>query len=747
MRIGATSLYAFGAALTFVSALPGCGGGDDDTGAASTSVGGSGGSGQAGASGKGGGSGKTGGSAGSGQSGASGAGAKSGAGGQGGAGGGGAAGAATVGPGGAGGAGGTGGTGGTGASGSAGQGAAGGSGPSHKVDLLFMLDNSASMADKQKILASTAPELLRRFVSPACVDATGEVVKKPADPSEACPAGSHRAFAPVQDMHVGVISSSLGGHGADICERIAPDAPGQTPVKNFTRDDRGRLLTRGPRTDASVVQFPTVPTYKDGGFVAWDAAAKLAPPGLSDVSALIADVGKLVVGADQIGCGYESSLEAWYRFLVQPDPPGSVTSPVAVGGPVAAEGVDQTLLAQRAAFLRPDSFVLIVMLTDEDDCSLIDGAMPQLTCDKPLFDSAGAYTGCASEQAGWPSGYVEGNFTDVVATGTDRFTGSPFPANYLAAQQRNPPGSTSAFHLRSGTPACADDPYSPACRQCYTMSASGCGDLPPEQDSGSVRCFDQKRRFGWDSLYPLQRYIDGLTKTQIIDRAGALVPNPLFAGGRAPSSVVLAALVGVPWQDLAADPGDLTKGYKKSASSGQQVDWPLVLGDPFNLDKAKRLPPGDPLMRPSQAARSGSLVTGEKLGSSGWNSVNGHEWLAGGDDLQYSCVFPLDEPRDCTVEASVCECSEFSQMQKNPLCEAPVPGDPGMKGDGKSTTTQYRAKAYPAPRILHALRGVGSSGVLGSICAAQTNDPSRADFAYGPSIDAIATRAAASLAP
>jgi hypothetical protein len=86
-------------------------------------------------------------------------------------------------------------------------------------------------------------------------------------------------------------------------------------------------------------------------------------------------------------------------------------------------------------------------------------------------------------------------------------------------------------------------------------------------------------------------------------------------------------------------------------------------------------------------------------------------------------------------------------MQKNPLCEAPVPGDPGMKGDGKSTTTQYRAKAYPAPRILHALRGVGSSGVLGSICAAQTNDPSRADFAYGPSIDAIATRAAASLAP
>jgi hypothetical protein len=389
------------------------------------------------------------------------------------------------------------------------------------------------------------------------------------------------------------------------------------------------------------------------------------------------------------------------------------------------------------------------MLTDEDDCSIIDGAMPAQVCDSPSFDTSGAFTGCASAPIGWPRGYVEGNFSDVVAVGSDRFTGQPFPASYLAAQQRNPVGSTTAFHLKSGTDACADDPYSPDCHHCYMSGGPGCSDLPADSDSAPLRCFDQKRRFGWEAAYPLQRYIDGLTRTQIINRDGVVVANPLFAGGRDPANVVLAALVGVPWQDLAVDPTDLNKGYRKGNASGNQVDWPLVLGDPFSLDKATRSEAGDPLMRASSAARSGTLVTGEVLGGPGtWNSINGHEWLAGNDDLQYACIFPLEAPRDCASDPTSCDCGDgATQAQGNPLCETPVPGDPAMKGDGKSTTNQFRAKAYPAPRILHTLRGVGANGVLGSICAAQTSDPSRADFAYGPVIDAITDRAALSLVP
>ncbi|HET9956298.1 MAG TPA: hypothetical protein VFQ61_17440, partial [Polyangiaceae bacterium] len=39
-----------------------------------------------------------------------------------------------------------------------------------KIDLLFMIDNSASMADKQEILGDAVPVLLSRLITPVCVD-------------------------------------------------------------------------------------------------------------------------------------------------------------------------------------------------------------------------------------------------------------------------------------------------------------------------------------------------------------------------------------------------------------------------------------------------------------------------------------------------------------------------------------------------------------------------------------------------
>ena len=43
-----------------------------------------------------------------------------------------------------------------------------------KVDLLFMIDNSASMGDKQAILADAVPNLLVGLLKPKCADpATG----------------------------------------------------------------------------------------------------------------------------------------------------------------------------------------------------------------------------------------------------------------------------------------------------------------------------------------------------------------------------------------------------------------------------------------------------------------------------------------------------------------------------------------------------------------------------------------------
>src|SRR5262245_8389497 len=44
-----------------------------------------------------------------------------------------------------------------------------------KVDLLFMIDNSISMADKQRILAKAVPLLVERLTRPVCVNAQGDV--------------------------------------------------------------------------------------------------------------------------------------------------------------------------------------------------------------------------------------------------------------------------------------------------------------------------------------------------------------------------------------------------------------------------------------------------------------------------------------------------------------------------------------------------------------------------------------------
>ena len=42
-----------------------------------------------------------------------------------------------------------------------------------KVDLLFAIDNSASMGDKQQYLAEAIPDLITRLVTPNCVDDAG----------------------------------------------------------------------------------------------------------------------------------------------------------------------------------------------------------------------------------------------------------------------------------------------------------------------------------------------------------------------------------------------------------------------------------------------------------------------------------------------------------------------------------------------------------------------------------------------
>src|SRR4051812_33202317 len=58
-----------------------------------------------------------------------------------------------------------------------------------KVDLLFAIDNSASMADKQEILAVALADMTEALTNPPCLDGDGLPVHV-AGPSTPCPAGS-----------------------------------------------------------------------------------------------------------------------------------------------------------------------------------------------------------------------------------------------------------------------------------------------------------------------------------------------------------------------------------------------------------------------------------------------------------------------------------------------------------------------------------------------------------------------------
>src|SRR5262249_1259323 len=138
------------------------------------------------------------------------------------------------------------------------------------------------------------------------------------------------------------------------------------------------------------------------------------------------------------------------------------------------QGVDNVLLAERKEFLRPDSLLAILMLSDENDCSIKE----------------------------------YGQF-------------------YFAAQQRDPGTPNKNFYLPKARSEWASNPNDPCCASCGQTTPMGCpadpgcsGTLDALTDDVNLRCWDQKRRFGIDFLYPTDRYVNGLSSMTVPDRQG-----------------------------------------------------------------------------------------------------------------------------------------------------------------------------------------------------------------------------------
>jgi hypothetical protein len=248
-------------------------------------------------------------------------------------------------------------------------------GRTDKVDLLFMIDNSGSMAEEQ--------EKLSHMLSPLVAVLTSG--NKDGMPSTE---GRAPEFAPPSSLHIGVVSSDMGVAGAPAqksCGALSfiPTEQNTTTTNMFLNKpmgDDGMLQTSNAVAVSGIfttlapggnpievvpgdpacatVTFPVGQRYID--YSADQTDAQRASLALSCITKL-----------GKNGCGMEQQLESVLKALTPPDSQfkfsmntngqGTAIRQTSVSGP-------------NANFLRDDAVLAIVFLSDEEDCSLPDSS-------------------------------------------------------------------------------------------------------------------------------------------------------------------------------------------------------------------------------------------------------------------------------------------------------------------------------------------------------------------------------------
>jgi hypothetical protein len=242
--------------------------------------------------------------------------------------------------------------------------------------------------------------------------------------------------------------------------------------------------------------------------------------------------------------------------------------------------------------------------------------------------------------------------------------------------------------------------------------------------------------------------------------------------------VLLAGVLGVPWQDLATDPRASPLTYRRAST----LDWDLFaprVGQDYAVARAR-----DPLMVESFTPREGvHPITEEVLSppEAGYlaNSINGHEWNTANRDVEYACIFGLPEPTsDLTLPAiRVCELETICGMDDGSdawkVCQRRIDGcscvsygnsyagSPWSNGNrpecqdshGSYSTTQRFGKAYPSLRQLQVLRGFyettqSDNAIVASACpkdlSANVDAPG---YGYNPAMELLLSRVGEKLAP
>jgi len=431
-----------------------------------------------------------------------------------------------------------------------------------KLDLLLVVDNSKGMADKQSELARRVPELLAALVAP---DAKGRA-------------------SLIHDVHVGVITSSLGSFGTSAC------AIGRQS------NDRAHLLPRVDGTCATTAASP----------LSWTSG---------DLGPLQSTTACVVTAARERGCMHESTWEAAYHFLADPAPYAKAEVKCTFTGAgdacgnnkIVVEGIDEEVLAQRKAFLRSDSVLAVLVVSDENDASLKPAGLNWL-----------------------PWGYGAGRM----------LPGWGACANVPDEFEPETPADFSKLHDVYKCFSCFEDASDPHCKQKWPADP-----LDADIDALNLRAFRQTQRFGYSFLWGRQRYVDAFTKWSVLGSDNKLAGNGVFVGFRDANLVLVGALTGVSRHLVEEDDG--------TAKRLTDADWERIVGP-----VGKR----DPHMIESIAPREGIAgFAGDRM----IDPINGGDrHVPEGDDLQYACIASRAE---ATKSA---DCAAADAHLKNPICSA-----------------------------------------------------------------------------
>ena len=171
--------------------------------------------------------------------------------------------------------------------------------PNPDLDLLFVIDDSGSMADKQAALAAAFPKFLDQL-------------------------GNLRGGIP--NLHIGVVSPDMGTKGSAV-EQPGPPV-GAVGQGGCSGTGKGGTLLKGSAVLDDEAIFAIA--NRDG---------------TTTFTGTLAETFRQMATLGATGCGFEQHLHAMRA---------SFTNPL------------------NAGFLRPSANLAVVMLADEDDCSILD---------------------------------------------------------------------------------------------------------------------------------------------------------------------------------------------------------------------------------------------------------------------------------------------------------------------------------------------------------------------------------------